>query len=321
MHGDGACCEPRCPAPRVHSGGTAAPGKSSPTNFRPPRPFDRGPRPAHPLIRSARPLACAVRVAGISQRTGADLAVRRLRRIVGMAPRCQRRTLHRGQRSRAAGSPAASSIPAATWSGSPTSRPHRCSGPTASRSPRDAGMIRNRSRSTAPYVYVGLERVNQVLRYDFSKGFTRAAGVVVPLPPAAKQAAAEQGAGSAGDGAERLCAGRHADCDLRARAGCGWQHHRLPGRRPDAGPVQRSPQREFRHQRRRTAGVGRSSDPGAKIFLAWRARHPHPPHRARFGDAGRRARWARDLLCRSRQRGRQYGRHRRPRHARKAIPC
>jgi hypothetical protein len=38
-----------------------------------------------------------------------------------------------------------------------------------------------------PYVYVGLERVNQVLRYDFSKGFTRAAGVVVPLPPAAKQ--------------------------------------------------------------------------------------------------------------------------------------
>ena len=37
------------------------------------------------------------------------------------------------------------------------------------------------------YVYVGLERVNQVLRYDFSRGFTRATGVVVPLPPAAKQ--------------------------------------------------------------------------------------------------------------------------------------
>src|SRR5262249_23697145 len=36
-------------------------------------------------------------------------------------------------------------------------------------------------------VYIGLERVNQVLRYDFSKGFTRALGEVVPLPPAAKK--------------------------------------------------------------------------------------------------------------------------------------
>src|ERR1700736_621854 len=38
-----------------------------------------------------------------------------------------------------------------------------------------------------PFVYIGLERVNQVLRYDFSKGFTRARGEVVPLPPAAKK--------------------------------------------------------------------------------------------------------------------------------------
>ncbi len=35
------------------------------------------------------------------------------------------------------------------------------------------------------FVYVGLERANQVLRFDFSKGFTRARGEVVPLPPAA----------------------------------------------------------------------------------------------------------------------------------------
>jgi hypothetical protein len=33
-------------------------------------------------------------------------------------------------------------------------------------------------------VYIGLERVNQVLRFDFSKGFTRARGEVVPLPAA-----------------------------------------------------------------------------------------------------------------------------------------
>jgi len=32
-------------------------------------------------------------------------------------------------------------------------------------------------------VYVGLERVNQILRYDFSKGGTRARGEVIPVPP------------------------------------------------------------------------------------------------------------------------------------------
>ena len=38
-----------------------------------------------------------------------------------------------------------------------------------------------------PLAYVALERVNQVLRYDFSKGLTRARGEVVPLPPAARK--------------------------------------------------------------------------------------------------------------------------------------
>ena len=36
-------------------------------------------------------------------------------------------------------------------------------------------------------IYIGLERVNQVLRFDFSKGFTRARGEVVPMPPAVKK--------------------------------------------------------------------------------------------------------------------------------------
>ena len=35
------------------------------------------------------------------------------------------------------------------------------------------------------FVYIGLERVNKVLRFDFSKDFTRARGEVAPLPPAA----------------------------------------------------------------------------------------------------------------------------------------
>jgi hypothetical protein len=37
------------------------------------------------------------------------------------------------------------------------------------------------------YVYIGLERVNKVLRFDFNKGFTRARGEVVPLPTAASK--------------------------------------------------------------------------------------------------------------------------------------
>lgn len=43
------------------------------------------------------------------------------------------------------------------------------------------------------FAYVGLERVNQVLRYDFSKGFTRSRGEVVPLPPAARKLPTNKG--------------------------------------------------------------------------------------------------------------------------------
>jgi len=37
------------------------------------------------------------------------------------------------------------------------------------------------------FVYVGLERVNQLLRFNFAKGFTRSHGEVVQLPPAARK--------------------------------------------------------------------------------------------------------------------------------------
>ncbi|WFU55785.1 esterase-like activity of phytase family protein [Bradyrhizobium pachyrhizi] len=37
------------------------------------------------------------------------------------------------------------------------------------------------------FAYVGLERVNQVLRFDFAKGFTRSRGEVIALPPAARK--------------------------------------------------------------------------------------------------------------------------------------
>jgi hypothetical protein len=43
------------------------------------------------------------------------------------------------------------------------------------------------------FVYIGLERVNQVLRFDFSKGFTRSRGEVFPMPPAVKKLPFNQG--------------------------------------------------------------------------------------------------------------------------------
>jgi hypothetical protein len=43
------------------------------------------------------------------------------------------------------------------------------------------------SRIYNSQVYIGLERVNQVLRFDFSKGFTTSRGEVVPMPPAVKK--------------------------------------------------------------------------------------------------------------------------------------
>ncbi len=37
------------------------------------------------------------------------------------------------------------------------------------------------------FAYVGIERINQLLRFDFSRGFTRALAEIVPLPPAARR--------------------------------------------------------------------------------------------------------------------------------------
>src|ERR1700681_2343734 len=37
------------------------------------------------------------------------------------------------------------------------------------------------------FVYIGLERANEILRYDFSKGFTRSRGEEIPVPPALRK--------------------------------------------------------------------------------------------------------------------------------------
>ena len=132
-------------------------------------------------------------------------------------------------------------------------------------------------------VYVGIERVNQMLRFDFAKGFTRARGEVVPLPPAARKLPYNKGHRGAGDGAEGPAAGGNADRDLRTRARRAGQHHRLSDRRQDA---------------RASSAIRRTDNfdvsdavllPSGELLLLERKfswlggrRHPDPAHRARL---------------------------------------
>ena len=121
------------------------------------------------------------------------------------------------------------------------------------RARRHLGLYRPRARQPAPAL-----RFQQGLYPRARRGGAAAAG--------GEEAAVQQGAGSAGDGAEGPAAGGHADRDLRARPRCRRQPHRVSDRRPDAGAVQRSPHRQFRRQRRGAAALGRASGAGAEIF-------------------------------------------------------
>ena len=60
--------------------------------------------------------------------------------------------------------------------------------PTTARGWFDSELIAiDGSQIDNSHVYIGFERVNQVLRFDFSKGFTRSRGEVVPMPAAVKK--------------------------------------------------------------------------------------------------------------------------------------
>ncbi len=114
------------------------------------------------------------------------------------------------------------------------SRPRRCSGPTASRSPRGAGSTPKSLALDGSLVYVGIERVNQVLRFDFAKGFTRALGEVVPLPPAARKLPYNRGIEALVDGAEGPAPGGNADRDLERGLDAQGNIRSLPDRRQNA---------------------------------------------------------------------------------------
>jgi hypothetical protein len=165
-----------------------------------------------------------------------------------------------------------------------------------------------------PFVYIGLERVNQVLRFDFSKGFTRARGEVFAMPPAVRKLPFNKGlealvlvpqgmklAGTLIAISER---GLDAQGNLIAFL--------VGGPTPGQFSVRRTDGFDVSDAVLLPAGALAA---GAQILAGRRRRHPDPAHSARHAGAGRGGRRARDLRGGSGRRDRQHGRHRRPRHA------
>ena len=69
-------------------------------------------------------------------------------------------------------------------------------------------------------LYVGIERVNQIVRFDYAKDGLRARGQPIAVPPGDEDAAAQPEHRMPGGRAQGRAARRHADRDLRARPRC-----------------------------------------------------------------------------------------------------
>ena len=164
-------------------------------------------------------------------------------------------------------------------------------------------------------VYVGIERVNQILRFDFAKGFTRAHGELIQLPPGVRKLPYNKGiealvvvpkglplAGTLIAISER---GLDAQGNITAFL--------IGGKTPGLFSIRRTenfdvsdavllPSGDLLLLERKFSWLGGIGIRIRRIPLASVA-------------PGRRGRRPLDLRGRSRQRDRQHGRHRRPRHA------
>ena len=121
-----------------------------------------------------------------------------------------------------------------------------------------------------------LERVNQILRYDFAKGFTRSRGEVMPCRRRRSKLPHNKGLealvmvpkGMPLAGTLIAISERGLDAER--------QPDRVPDRRPDARAVRAFAAPMNSISATRCCCLRRSSDAGAEIFLARRRRHPHP---------------------------------------------
>ena len=100
---------------------------------------------------------------------------------------------------------------------SPTPRWRRCSAPTAGRSTARGWYDAEALAEDGGIVYVGIERVNQIVRFDYGKDGLRARGQPIAVPPAIKSLPHNQGVECLRVGPAGRAARRHADRDCRAR--------------------------------------------------------------------------------------------------------
>ena len=70
---------------------------------------------------------------------------------------------------------------------SQTPRLRRFSGPMGSRSPHAAGLTPNRMAEDGGTLYVGIERQNEIVCFDYGKEGLLARGQPVPVPPVFKR--------------------------------------------------------------------------------------------------------------------------------------
>jgi hypothetical protein len=149
-----------------------------------------------------------------------------------------------------------------------------------------------------PLVYVGIERVNQIVRFDFGKDGTRARGEVVATPAAVRKLPYNKGLESLVMVPKGLPLAGTLIAISERGLDCRRQPCSVSDRRPDTGAVQHPPQQGFRYQRRGVVAVGRSLDPGAQVRAAVGHGGADPADVPEIGGTGGDRRWPIDLRCR-----------------------
>ena len=125
-------------------------------------------------------------------------------------------------------------------------------------------------------LYVGIERANRILKFDFRQGGIASRGEEVAVPPAFRRLPFNKGP----EGLVFVPKGMPLEGTLLAFSERGLDAAgnliAFPDRRRKAGTVRGPPHRRLRCQRRGAAADGRHPDPGAKVLDPVRRRHPHP---------------------------------------------
>ena len=161
--------------------------------------------PGRSRIRGARTVTPAIRPARVPRRARTDLAVQGIRRHLGDPRAARRRALPRRDRPGPLAARAASSMRA-------TADRHRRrrdgADPRAGRqAARGAALVRHRRRSrrTAAPSMSAIERVHQIVRFDYGRNGLLARGQPIAVPPELQAAALQRQHRSPGIRAERGC--------------------------------------------------------------------------------------------------------------------